>query len=57
MLQKKNPGPAAEWRAPVIGLDAPTVKATQQRRSYRVQPVDADLLAKKQRIGGAFTRA
>ena len=24
---KKNPGPAAEWHAPVIGLDAPTVEA------------------------------
>ncbi len=39
---KKDPGPAAEWNAPVIGLDAATVAAANLRRSYRVQPVDAD---------------
>ncbi len=54
---KQNPGPAAEWHAPVIGLDAATVEAANQRRSYRVQPVDADALAEQQRIADAFTQA
>lgn len=51
---KANPGPAAEWHAPLIGLDAPTVQAANARRSYRVQPVDADSLAEQQRIADAF---
>ncbi|MBC8056079.1 MAG: aliphatic sulfonate ABC transporter substrate-binding protein [Rhizobiales bacterium] len=54
---KKNPGPAAEWHAPVIGLDAPTVEAANLRRSYRVQPVDAEALTEQQRIADAFTQA
>lgn len=54
---KQNPGPAAEWHAPVIGLDAATVEAANQRRSYRVQPVDAEALAEQQRIADAFTQA
>lgn len=54
---KANPGPAAEWHAPVIGLDAATVEAANARRSYRVQPVDAEALAEQQRIADAFTRA
>jgi sulfonate transport system substrate-binding protein len=54
---KQNPGPAAEWHAPVIGLDAATVEIANQRRSYRVQPVDADALAEQQRIADAFTQA
>ncbi|KQU65953.1 MULTISPECIES: aliphatic sulfonate ABC transporter substrate-binding protein [unclassified Rhizobacter] len=54
---KKNPGPAAEWHAPVIGLDAATVAAANLRRSYRVQAVDADALAEQQRIADAFTQA
>jgi sulfonate transport system substrate-binding protein len=54
---KKNPAAAAEWHAPVIGLDAPTVEAANLRRSYRVQPVDADALAEQQRIADAFTQA
>ena len=54
---KKNPGPAAEWNAPVIGLDAATVEAANLRRSYRVQPVDAEALAEQQRIADAFTQA
>jgi sulfonate transport system substrate-binding protein len=54
---KQNPGPAAEWNAPVIGLDVATVTAANLRRSYRVQPVDAEALAEQQRIADAFTRA
>jgi sulfonate transport system substrate-binding protein len=54
---KKNPGPAADWHAPVIGLDAATVEAANQRRSYRIQPVDPDALAEQQRIADAFTQA
>jgi len=54
---KANPGPAAEWHGPVIGLDAATVEAANQRRSYRVQPVDAEALAEQQRIADAFVQA
>ena len=54
---RKNPGPAAEWHAPVIGLDAATVTAANQRRSYKVQAVDAEALAEQQRIADAFTQA
>jgi sulfonate transport system substrate-binding protein len=54
---KKNPGPAAEWNAPVIGLDTATVEAANLRRSYRVEPVDAEALAEQQRIADAFTQA
>lgn len=41
----------------MIGLDAPTVEVANQRRSYRVQPVDGDALAEQQRIADAFTQA
>jgi sulfonate transport system substrate-binding protein len=54
---KKNPAAAAEWHAPVIGLDATTVEAANARRSYRVQPVDAESLGEQQRIADAFTAA
>lgn len=54
---KKNPGPAAEWNAPVIGLDAATVEAANLRRSYQVRPVDAEALSEQQRIADAFTKA
>jgi sulfonate transport system substrate-binding protein len=54
---KANPGPASEWNAPLLGLDAPTVAAANLRRSYRVQPVDAEALAEQQRIADAFTQA
>ena len=54
---KANPGPAAEWHGPLIGLDAATVEAANQRRTYRVQPVDADALAEQQRIADAFQQA
>jgi hypothetical protein len=49
-------GEAAKWHAPLIGLDAPTVDAANLRRSYKVQPVDADALAEQQRIANAFSR-
>lgn len=54
---KKNPTPAAEWHAPFVGLDAATVEVANARRSYRVQPVDAEALAEQQRIADAFTQA
>lgn len=54
---KKNPGPAAEWHAPVIGLDAATVEAANARRTYQVLPVDAESLAEQQRIADAFAGA
>jgi sulfonate transport system substrate-binding protein len=54
---KANPAAAAEWNAPLIGLDAATVEAANLRRSYRVQPVDAEALAEQQRIADAFTQA
>ncbi len=54
---KQNPQAAAEWHAPVIGLDAATVEVANARRSYRVQPVDAEGLAEQQRIADAFTGA
>ena len=54
---KQNPGPAAEWHAPVIGLDAATVEAANARRSYRVGPVDGESLAEQQRIADAFAGA
>lgn len=50
---KKNPGPAAEWHAPVIGPDAATVEAANARRSYRVQPVDAESGVEQQRIASS----
>jgi sulfonate transport system substrate-binding protein len=49
-------GEAPKWHAPLIGLDAPTVEAANLRRSYKVQPVDADALAEQQRIADAFSR-
>lgn len=54
---KQNPAAAAEWHGPIIGLDAPTVAAANERRSYRVQPTDEAALAEQQRIGDAFTAA
>lgn len=54
---KSNPQAAAEWHAPVIGLDAATVEAANARRSYKVVPVDAEALAEQQRIADAFTAA
>lgn len=54
---KKNPAAAAEWHAPLIGLDAPTVAAANLRRSYSVRPLDTEALAEQQRIADAFTQA
>jgi len=54
---KKNPAEAAAWHAPLIGLDAPTVDAANQRRSYDVRPVDAAAIEEQQRIADAFTQA
>lgn len=54
---KANPPAAAEWHAPLVGLDAATVEAANTRRSYRVQPIDAAALAEQQRIADAFTQA
>lgn len=54
---KKHPQDAAQWYAPVIGLDVATVEAANLRRTYQVQPVDAEALAEQQRIADAFTQA
>lgn len=54
---KQNPTQAAEWHAPVIGLDAATVEVANQRRSYQVQSPDAEALAEQQRIADAFSQA
>lgn len=54
---KAHPDEAAQWYAPVIGLDATTVTAVNARRSYAVQALDAVGLAKQQRIADAFTSA
>jgi sulfonate transport system substrate-binding protein len=51
---KRNPGPAAAWHAPLIGLDAATVEAANLRRTYQVQAVDAASLEEQQRIADAF---
>ncbi|WP_454726627.1 MULTISPECIES: aliphatic sulfonate ABC transporter substrate-binding protein [Cupriavidus] len=52
---KQNPAAAAQWHAPLIGLDAPTVEAANRRRTYQVQTVDAASLEEQQRIADAFT--
>jgi len=52
---KQNPAVAAQWQAPLIGLDAPTVEAANRRRTYQVQTVDAASLDEQQRIADAFT--
>jgi sulfonate transport system substrate-binding protein len=54
---KGNAEAAAKWHAPLIGLDAATVEAANLRRSYEVQPVDAEALAEQQRIADAFAGA
>ena len=53
---KANPAAAAEWNAPVLGLDAATVEAANKRRSYAVQAVDAASLSEQQRIADVFTQ-
>lgn len=54
---KSNPGPAADWYGPLIGLDAATVAAANARRSYQVLAVDDESLAEQQRIADAFSAA
>jgi len=54
---KANPAEAAQWYAPVIGLDAATVEAANARRSYAVQALDVASLAEQQSIADAFTSA
>jgi len=54
---KANPAQAAQWYAPVIGLDAATVEAANARRSYAVQPVDTASLTEQQRIADTFSAA
>jgi sulfonate transport system substrate-binding protein len=54
---KANPAAAAEWHAPGDRAGCATVEAANQRRSYRVQPVDAEALAEQQRIADAFQQA
>ncbi len=53
---KANPAAAAEWNAPILGLDAPTVEAANARRSYAVRTVDAVTLTEQQRIADVFTQ-
>jgi len=52
---KKNPKEAAEFHAPLIGLDAATVEVANGRRSYGVALVDDKALAEQQKIADAFT--
>jgi sulfonate transport system substrate-binding protein len=52
---KRNPKEAAEFHAPLIGLDATTVAAANARRSLDVRPVDDKALAEQQKIADAFT--
>ena len=54
---KSNPAEAAQWYAPVIGLDAATVEAANARRSYAVQTLDAASLSEQQSIADAFSAA
>jgi sulfonate transport system substrate-binding protein len=54
---KSNPAEAAQWYAPVIGLDAATVEAANARRSYAVQTVDAASLTEQQSIADTFSAA
>lgn len=54
---KQNPKEAAQFHAPLIGVDAPTAELANSRRSYDVRAVDADALAEQQRIADAFTGA
>lgn len=54
---KKNPAAAADWHAPVLGLDPTIVAAANERRSYAVRPVDTESLTEQQRIADAFSGA
>jgi sulfonate transport system substrate-binding protein len=52
---KKNPKEAAEFHAPLIGLDVATVELANSRRSYGIALVDDKALAEQQKIADAFT--
>ncbi|WP_431286140.1 aliphatic sulfonate ABC transporter substrate-binding protein [Roseateles chitinivorans] len=54
---KKNPAAAAEWHAPVLGLEPSIVAAANERRTYAVRPVDTESLSEQQRIADAFSGA
>ncbi len=54
---RQNPDAAAQWNAPLVGLDTPTMAMANQRRSYQVQEVDAGALAEQQQIADAFAQA
>ena len=53
---KANPVAAAEWNAPLLGLDAATVEAANKRRSYVLHPVDSTSISEQQRIADTFTQ-
>jgi sulfonate transport system substrate-binding protein len=52
---RHNPEEAAQWNAPLVGLDAATMAMANDRRSYRVQEIDAETLSEQQRIADVFT--
>lgn len=52
---KQNPREAAEFHAPLVGLDTATALAANAHRSYQVRPVDEAALVEQQRIADAFT--
>lgn len=54
---KKNPAAAAEWHAPVLGLEPSIVAAANERRTYAVRPIDSESLSEQQRIADAFSGA
>ena len=55
---KSHPRDAAQVLGPLWGnLDADTVEAANARRSYQVEPVNADQLGEQQKIADAFFKA
>jgi sulfonate transport system substrate-binding protein len=54
---KRYPAAAAEWNAPLVGVDTPTMSAANEHRTYKVRPVDAAALAEQQRIADVFSAA
>jgi len=52
---KLNPREAAEFQAPLVGLDVATAAAANAKRSYQVRSVDGPALVEQQRIADAFT--
>ncbi|MBI2311172.1 MAG: methionine adenosyltransferase [Betaproteobacteria bacterium] len=51
---KRNPKEAAEYHAPLVGLDASTVEKANDRRSYQVALVNDPVLAEQQKIADVF---